>query len=121
MVGAQVNVKVAFDYGLAGAALIFLALIARSVGTYISVIGTNLNFKERMFVVVSYVPKATVQAAIGGAPLLAMQTTGMDTGPGQTILAMAVLSILLTAPLGAWAISWTGKLWLTQEKPSDKQ
>ena len=121
MVGAQVNVKVAFDYGLAGAALIFLALIARSVGTYISVIGTDLNFKERMFVVVSYVPKATVQAAIGGAPLLAMQTTGMDTGPGQTILAMAVLSILLTAPLGAWAISWTGKLWLTQEKLSDKQ
>ncbi len=115
MVGAQVNVKVAFDYGLAGATLIFIALIARSIGTYISVLGTDLNFKERMFVVVSYVPKATVQAAIGGAPLLAMQTTGMNTGPGQTILAIAVLSILLTAPLGAWAISWTGKRWLTKE------
>lgn len=118
MVGAQVNVKVAFDYGLAGAALIFIALIARSIGTYLSVLGTDLNFKERMFVVVSYIPKATVQAAIGGAPLLAMQATGMNTGPGQTILAIAVLSILLTAPLGAWAISWTGKRWLTTEENS---
>jgi len=121
MVGAQVNVKVAFDYGLAGSALIFIALIARSIGTYLSVLGTNLNFKERMFVVVSYIPKATVQAAIGGAPLLAMEAAGMPTAPGQTILAMAVLSILLTAPLGAWAISWTGKLWLTQEENNSTQ
>ncbi len=115
MVGAQVNIKVAFDYGFAGAALIFIALIARGVGTYLSVLGIDLNFKERMFVVISYIPKATVQAAIGGAPLLAMKAAGMNTGPGDTILAIAVLSILLTAPLGAWVISWTGKLWLTQE------
>lgn len=57
---------------------------------------------------ISYLPKATVQAAIGGAPLVAMQAAGMDTGPGETILAVAVLSIVLTAPLGAWAINVTG-------------
>ena len=115
MVGAQVNVQVAFDYGLSGIALIFIALVSRSIGSYLSIMGTNLNFKEKMFVVISYIPKATVRAAIGGAPLIAMKATGMDTGPGQTILAMAVLSIIVTAPLGAWAITLTGNHWLTQE------
>ena len=108
MVGAQVNVHVVWQAGLAGAALIFLALIARSVGTYLCLLGSDLNLKERAFVVISYLPKATVQAAIGGAPLAAMHAAGMDTGPGETILAVAVLSIVLTAPLGAWAISVTG-------------
>jgi NhaP-type Na+/H+ or K+/H+ antiporter len=108
MVGAQVNIRVAWRAGLAGAALIFLALIARSIGTYLCVLGSDLNLKERLFVVVSYLPKATVQAAIGGAPLIAMKAAGMDTGPGEVILAVAVLSIILTAPLGAWAISVVG-------------
>jgi NhaP-type Na+/H+ or K+/H+ antiporter len=108
MVGAQVNVHVVWRAGLAGAALIFLALIARSVGTWLCLLGSDLDARERMFVVISYIPKATVQAAIGGAPLVAMKAAGMDTGPGETILAVAVLSIVLTAPLGAWAISFTG-------------
>ncbi len=108
MVGAQVNIKVALHTGLAGAAVIGLALIARSIGTYICLIGSNLTLSERIFVVISYIPKATVQAAIGAAPLAAMQLAGMDTKPGEIILAMAVLSILLTAPVGAWAISLTG-------------
>ncbi len=116
MVGAQVNVKVALNTGLNGALLIFIALIFRSIGTWLSVLGTDLNRKERLFVVISYIPKATVQAAIGGAPLLAMKAVGMNTGPGDTILAMAVLSILLTAPLGAWGIILSGPKLLKQER-----
>ncbi len=116
MVGAQVNVKVALDTGLNGALLIFIALIFRSIGTWMSMLGTDLTPKERLFVVISYIPKATVQAAIGGAPLLAMKAAGMSTAPGETILAVAVLSILLTAPLGAWGIMLTAPRLLKQEK-----
>jgi len=78
----------------------------------VCLLGSHLNTKERLFVVVSYLPKATVQAAIGGAPLMAMAAAGMGTHPGEIILAVAVLSILLTAPLGAWAISILGERWL---------
>ena len=117
MVGAQVNISVAWHAGLMGALLIFIALIARSIGTYICLFGSDLNIRERMFVVISYIPKATVQAAIGAAPLAAMKAAGMPTGPGELILAMAVLSILLTAPVGAWAISLTGNRWLKQSPP----
>ena len=95
LVGAQVNITVAFEAGLAGAALIFIALIGRSIGTYLCVMGTDLSFKERLFCVISYIPKATVQAAIGAVPLEA----GVKSG--DIILAVAVLSILFTAPLGA--------------------
>ena len=109
LVGAQVNIKVAIDAGLIGAALIFIALIGRGIGTYISVIGTNLNFKERLFCVISYIPKATVQAAIGAVPLEA------GIGSGDIILAVAVLSILLTAPLGAIGMTITGRRWLEKE------
>ncbi len=108
MVGAQVNLEVAFEAGLAGAVLIALGLLARSIGTYGCLLGSDLTVPERLFVVISYLPKATVQAAIGGAPLAAMILAGMGTGPGEVILAVAVLSIVLTAPLGAWAISVTG-------------
>ena len=108
LVGAQVNIGVVLRAGIAGAVLIFLGLIARSAGTYLCLLGSNLSIRERLFVVISYLPKATVQAAIGGAPLMAMRAAGMDSQPGEIILAVAVLSILLTAPLGAWAISITG-------------
>ena len=110
LVGAQVNIKVAWDAGLAGAVLIFIALIGRSIGTYISVMGADLNFKERLFCVISYIPKATVQAAIGAVPLEA------GVKGGEIILAVAVLSILLTAPLGAIGIMVTGDRWLAKEK-----
>jgi NhaP-type Na+/H+ or K+/H+ antiporter len=109
LVGAQVDIKVAWDAGLAGAALIFIALISRSIGTYLSVMGTDLNFKERLFCVISYIPKATVQAAIGAVPL------EMGVKSGNTILAVAVLSILLTAPIGAIGIMITGERWLEKE------
>jgi NhaP-type Na+/H+ or K+/H+ antiporter len=110
LVGAQVNIKVAWNAGLVGAFLIFIALIGRSIGTYLCVLGTELNFRERLFCVISYIPKATVQAAIGAVPLEA----GVKSG--DIILAVAVLSILLTAPLGAIGIMSTGKRWLEKEE-----
>jgi len=109
MVGAQVDLGVTFKAGLAGSAIIFLGLIARSFGVYGCLLGSDLTFQERMFVIVSNTPKATVQAAIGGAPLAVMSLAGMNQGPGEIILAVAVLSIVLTAPLGAWAISAMGE------------
>lgn len=110
LVGAQVNIKVAWQAGIAGAVLIFIALLGRSIGTYLSVMGTDLNFRERMFCIISYVPKATVQAAIGAVPLEA------GVKGGEIILAVAVLSILLTAPLGAIGIMFSGNRWLEKER-----
>ena len=118
MVGAEVNIHVALEAGLAGAALIGLGLVARSLGTYVCLLGSDLGPGERLFVVISYVPKATVQAAIGGAPLAAMHAAGMASGAGEVILAVAVLSILLTAPLGAWAIAITGERVLEVAPPA---
>ena len=118
MVGADVNLNVALEAGLAGAVVIAIGLVARSAGTYLCLIGSDLTGAERLFVVVAYLPKATVQAAIGGAPLAAMHLAGMDTGPGEIILAVAVLSILLTAPLGAWAIVIPGERVLEVAPPS---
>ncbi len=116
LVGAQVDLGVAWHAGLAGVLVILIGLATRSVGTYLCLLGSRLTTAERLFVVVSYLPKATVQAAIGGAPLLAMQAAGMDTRPGQIILAVAVLSIPLTAPTGAWAISIIGERVLKEKK-----
>ena len=69
MVGAQVDIEVAMEAGFAGALIIGLGLVARSIGTYGCLLGSELNVAERIFVVITYLPKATVQAAIGGAPL----------------------------------------------------
>ncbi|MBW1680231.1 MAG: cation:proton antiporter [Deltaproteobacteria bacterium] len=103
LVGAQVNVQVAWDAGLAGTAVIAAGLVCRSVGTYLSLMGTDLDRRERLFCVVAYIPKATVQAAIGAVPLAA------GVASGEVILAVAVLSILLTAPLGAVGIMVLGE------------
>jgi NhaP-type Na+/H+ or K+/H+ antiporter len=103
LVGAQVNIHVAFETGLAGIAVICFGLIARSVGVYISLFGTNLTFSEKMFCIVAYIPKATVQAAIGAVPLAA------GVASGDVILAVAVLSILITAPIGAVGIMIMGE------------
>lgn len=103
LVGAQVNVKVAWQAGLAGTLVIIVGLIFRSIGTYISLMGTPLNLKEKIFCVIAYIPKATVQAAIGAVPLAA------GVASGEVILAVAVLSILLTAPLGAIGIIISGE------------
>jgi len=113
LVGAQVDLQVAWQAGLAGVAIIALGLVARSVGVAACLAGSELTRKERLFVMVSFCPKATVQAAIGAGPLLAMRAAGMNTGPGEIILALAVMSIVLTAPTGAWAISTLGRRILT--------
>jgi len=103
LVGAQVNIHVAWKAGFAGAVVIFVGLVFRSVGTYVSLFGTPYDWKEKLFCVVAYVPKATVQAAIGAVPLAA------GVAAGEVILAVAVLSILITAPLGAIGIMIFGE------------
>jgi NhaP-type Na+/H+ or K+/H+ antiporter len=118
LVGAEVDLEVAWAAGLAGAVIIAGGLVARSLGTWLCLVGSDLNRGERWFVVISYLPKATVQAAIGGGALAALRLAGMDTGPGEVILAVAVLSIVLTAPLGAWAIAVSGERWLAVAPPS---
>jgi hypothetical protein len=110
LVGAQVNIHVAWKAGLAGSLVILVGLFFRSVGTYVSLMGTAMNWKEKLFCVVAFVPKATVQAAIGAVPLAA----GVPSG--ETILAVAVLSILLTAPIGAIAIKVLGERILDREE-----
>ncbi|MCP4104794.1 MAG: sodium:proton antiporter [Desulfobacteraceae bacterium] len=103
LVGAQVNIHVAWKAGLAGTVVIMTGLVFRSIGTYVSLFGTPLNRNEKLFCVVSYIPKATVQAAIGVVPLAA------GVGSGEVILAVAVLSILITAPIGAIGIMFFGE------------
>lgn len=115
MVGAEVDVSVAWHAGVAGVSVIVIGLIARFAGVFACLVGSSFNLGERFFVAVAFTPKATVQAAIGAAPLLAMQQAGMNTAPGELILAMAVMSIVLTAPLGAWAIDGVGKRVLTRD------
>lgn len=108
MVGAQVDVRLAWQAGLAAAAVIGLGLAARGIGVMLCMMRSRLTIGERLFVLVAYSPKATVQAAIGAAPLAAMRAAGMDAAPGEIILAVAVLSIVITAPAGAWAIAAVG-------------
>jgi NhaP-type Na+/H+ or K+/H+ antiporter len=109
LVGAQVDISLAWETGLAGLGLIACGLIARSAGVLLSLLGSPLTMPERYFAMVSYWPKATVQAAIGAVPLMAMKAAGMQTAPGNVILAVAVMSIVFTAPLGALAIKWVGE------------
>ena len=101
LIGAQVNINVAFDAGLWGLVIITLGLCARSAGVWLALLGSKLNKDERLFCVFSYMPKATVQAAIGAIPL------SMGVPGGELILAIAVLSIIITAPLGAGLIRGT--------------
>jgi len=98
LVGAEVNIAVALDAGIIGVLIVLIGLMARSLGVWIATMNSELNTKERLFCMIAYTPKATVQAAIGAVPL------AMGVQQGATILAIAVLSIVLTAPTGALAI-----------------
>ena len=109
LVGAAVDIRYTLGAGLAAIGLIFLALVFRSVGVWLCLLGTPLNGKERIFCVIAYLPKATVQAAIGSVPL----SLGLPCG--KLVLSVAVLSILLTAPLGAFGMEITYKRFLKQE------
>lgn len=106
LVGAAVNIHYVTEAGLSAVLLILLALAVRVIGVQVSLMKTSLNLKERLFCSIAYLPKATVQAAIGALPLAA----GIEAG--HTILAVAVLAILITAPLGAIGIDQTYKKWL---------
>lgn len=98
LVGASVNIDYLFKAGLPAVLMILIGLFIRSFGVLGSLIKTNLNKKERLFCVIAYLPKATVQAAIGSVPL----ALGLDCG--ELVLTVAVLGIMITAPLGAIAI-----------------
>lgn len=113
LVGAAVDIRCAAQAGAAAVLMIALALVFRAVGVCICMLGTGLNRKKRLFCVIAYLPKATVQAAIGSVPL------SMGLPCGQLVLSVAVLAILITAPLGAIGIDRTAGRLLVQESPSD--
>ncbi|MFI3240246.1 MAG: cation:proton antiporter [Bacteroidales bacterium] len=109
LVGATVDISYAIDAGAVAVAMIFLAIIFRMAGVYFSMIKTPLNLKERLFCMIAYIPKATVQAAIGSIPL------AMGLPSGKIILTVAVLAILITAPLGAFSIDLTHRKLLNKQ------
>lgn len=98
LVGAAVDIRYTLSAGLSAIAMIFIALAFRAAGVWLCMLGTKLNSKERLFCVIAYLPKATVQAAIGSVPL----SLGLPCG--KTVLSVAVLAIIITAPLGAIGI-----------------
>ena len=98
LVGATVNIKYALSASIPAILLIITVLIFRMIGVFLCLVGTSLSYRERLFCMIAYSPKATVQAAIGSIPL------SMGLPSGNIILTVAVLSILITAPLGAFAI-----------------
>ena len=103
LVGAAVDIRYTMSAGGEAVAMIFIALVFRAVGVCLCLVRTRLNFKERLFCVIAYLPKATVQAAIGSVPL------AMGLACGQIVLSVAVLAILITAPLGAIGMDLTYK------------
>ena len=97
------DIRYTVSAGAGVAAMIFISLAFRCVGVILCMIGTKLNVKERIFCVIAYMPKATVQAAIGSVPL------AMGMSIGNTALSTAVLAIIITAPLGAFGMDVTYK------------
>lgn len=115
LVGATVDIHYAVSAGAAAILLILGALVFRMAGVMCCLLGTRLSLKERMFCMAAYMPKATVQAAIGGVPL------SMGLACGNIVLTVAVLAILITAPLGAFLIDLTYRRWLTCQKHQPEQ
>ena len=109
LVGATVNIKYALGASIPAILLIITVLIFRMIGVFLCLLGTSLSYRERLFCMIAYCPKATVQAAIGSIPL------SMGLPSGNIILTVAVLSILITAPLGAFAIDISYKKLLKKE------
>lgn len=95
LVGAAVDIRYTMNAGIVAVVMIGIALLFRAVGVMLCMVGTQLNVKERLFCIIAYLPKATVQAAIGSVPM------AMGLACGQIVLSVAVLAILITAPLGA--------------------
>lgn len=110
MVGAAVDIRYTATAGGAAVVMILLALIFRAAGVCVCMAGTALNKKERLFTVIAYLPKATVQAAIGSVPM------AMGLSCGQVVLSVAVLAILITAPLGAIGMDVTYRRLLKRQE-----
>lgn len=108
LVGAAVDIRYTLEAGLGAIAMIFIGLILRSIGVLVSLIGTKLNMKEKIYCIIAYLPKATVQAAIGSVPL------ALGLPCGNLVLSVSVLSILITAPLGAIGMDHSFKKLLTK-------
>lgn len=108
LVGATVNIGYLKNVGLKAIIVIIGALIFRMLGVFVCLLGTNLSGEEKLFTMMAYTPKATVQAAIGGIPL------ALGFACGNTVLTVAVLAIVLTAPLGAFAIDLSYKKLLSK-------
>ena len=110
MVGAAVDIRYTATAGGAAVVMILLALIFRAAGVCVCMAGTALNKKERLFTVIAYLPKATVQAAIGSVPM------AMGLSCGQIVLSVAVLAILIMAPLGAIGMDVTYRRLLKRQE-----
>lgn len=110
LVGAAVDIRYTLNAGITALIMIFIGLVFRSVGVVLCLAGTKLNIKEKIYCVIAYLPKATVQAAIGSVPL----SLGLPCG--NIVLSVAVLSILVTAPLGAISMDLTCNKLLNKEK-----
>lgn len=106
LVGATVNIGYVGKVGIKALIVIAGALVFRMLGVLVCLLGTEIKGKERLFTMLAYTPKATVQAAIGGIPL------SLGFACGESVLAVSVLAIVLTAPLGAFAIDLTYKKFL---------
>lgn len=109
LVGAAVDIRYTLGAGVMAIAMILLALLFRGIGVCICLIGMPLCAREKLFCVISYLPKATVQAAIGSVPL------AMGLPCGQIVLSVAVLAILITASLGALGMDLTYQKLLTKD------
>ena len=110
LVGAAVDIRYTLGAGIEAVLIIFIALAFRGIGVIISLAGTSLTLKEQLFCIIAYLPKATVQAAIGSVPL------AMGLPCGNIVLSVAVLAIIITAPLGAFGIDAAFKPLLTKAK-----
>ena len=106
LVGAAVDIRYTMAAGAAAVLMILTALVFRSIGVALCLLGTSLTWKERLFCMIAYLPKATVQAAIGSVPL------AMGLPCGQIVLSVAVLAILITAPMGAIGMDLTCRRFL---------
>lgn len=109
LVGAAVDIRYTMTAGVAAVGMIFIALGVRSLGVLLCLVRTQLTMKERLFCIIAYLPKATVQAAIGSVPL------AMGLPCGKIVLSVAVLAILITAPLGALGMDMSYKKLLQKD------
>ena len=115
LVGAAVNFDTVLESGGFGILVLLIGLFFRSIGVCLCMIKTGMTFKEKLFCVFAFIPKATVQASIGGIAL----SMGLECG--GIVLAVAVLSIFITAPIGGFLIDLTGKRWLGRMEIPDRQ